>query len=45
MWRVDDCFIRGCLVIGCVDPMCQSLFSECVLFFPVIVFRLVIMDF
>ena len=32
MWRVDDCFIHGCVfVIGCVDRMCQLFFLECFL--------------
>ena len=45
MWRVDDCFIHGCVFcIGCVDRMCQLFLSECVIF-SIIVFGLVIMDF
>ena len=40
MWRVDDCFIHGC-----VDRMCQSILSECVFLFFIMVFGLVVMDF
>ena len=37
-------FMVVSFVIGCVDRMCQLFLSECV-FFSIIVFGLVIMDF
>ena len=45
MWRVNDCLIHGCVFcIGCVDRISESFLSERV-FFSIIVFGLVVMDF
>ena len=38
-------FMIVSFVIGCVDWMCQSFLAECVFFFSIIVFGLVVMDF
>ena len=40
MWRVNDCVF----CIGCVDRIIESFLSECV-FFSIVVFGLVVMDF
>ena len=44
MWRVDDCFIHGCVLLLDVSIGCVSQSFQNVSFF-IIVFGLVVMDF